>query len=130
MVLAAVYCGVLALAGGFESVFADGNIALPWLWFLFCIILLISAAVIVLFPLRASLPGTGRILYGVTLINDGFEYYPDWCGMMLREFDESIKTNLEHDYGLAKSIARHPRDQWSILIAQSLETDSIDRDNA
>ncbi len=72
---------------------------------------------------QQTTPRTGHVFYGVTLINDGYEYYPDWCAMMLREFDVSIKSKLEHDYGLAKSIARHPRDQWTILIAQSLETD-------
>jgi hypothetical protein len=124
MVVAAVCSGWVALV----SVLANEAVAL--LWLIVSIVLLISGAVIVLFPLRATTPDTGHVLYGVTLINDGYEYYPDWSAMMISEFDDSIKSNLEHNYVLAKSIARRPRDQWTSLIAQSLETDSLDRDDA
>lgn len=67
-------------------------------------------------------PSTDHILYGATLIDDGYAYYPDWCAMMLREFDESIESKMQQYYGIAKSIAEQPHDQWGSL-AQSFDTD-------
>ena len=115
MVVAAVGSGWIALVS------AALNSAVAVLWLIVCVVLLISAGALVLVPLPAT---TSRMLYGITLIDDGCEYYPDWCAMMLSEFADSTKSQLEHDYSLAKSIASHPRDQWPILIAKYLETDS------
>ena len=67
-------------------------------------------------------PGASHVYYGATLIDDGYAYYPDWCAMMLREFDESIDSRLEQYFDVAKSIAEQPRDQW-ISLAQSFGTD-------
>ena len=64
-----------------------------------------------------------HLLYGVTLIDDGYEYYSDWCAMMLREFDDAIEPALEHGHAVAVNIAENPRDQWDRLIAESLEAD-------
>jgi hypothetical protein len=72
---------------------------------------------------RQTPPNNSRVLYGTTLINDGYEYYPDWCSMMLREFGDVAKAQLKSDFDLAESIAPQPRDQWESLISQSLNSE-------
>lgn len=72
----------------------------------------------------AALPRSDRdavfILFGTSLIDDGYEYFSDWSGCMLREFDDSIELNLEHYHAIAKSTAQHPRDQWPVVIQELL----------
>lgn len=103
---------------------------------IFVILFLVGFAVIMAMSRKPRTAATGLqrvhggeyVLYGATLINDGYEYYPDWCSSMLREFDDSIEPKLEQYYSVAKSVAKHPRDQWPIQIAQYLEADQLDGD--
>ena len=64
--------------------------------------------------------------YGATLIDDGYDFYPDWCSSMLREFDDSIEPQLQSIYDAAKEIAQHPRDQWPPLIARHAKMHDAD----
>jgi len=67
------------------------------------------------------------IFHGATLIADGFEYFPDWSASMLREFDESIKPELEHYYQIARSVAGQPQEKWSSIIRKELDASEADR---
>ena len=61
------------------------------------------------------------LLYGITLIDDGYLHYPDWRSSMLREFDDHIDWKLEQYFEVAKGIAKHPRSQWQTHIEHHLE---------
>jgi len=52
------------------------------------------------------------VLHGASIIHDGHGYYPDWCAMMLREFDESATPYLERWFEAANFVAKHPQEEW------------------
>ncbi len=68
-------------------------------------------------------PAQTHIIYGASLINDGYEYFPDWGALMIREFDDRINPDLQRYFDAAKSIAEQPRDKWAYLISQSSKQD-------
>jgi hypothetical protein len=73
--------------------------------------------------------GCEYVLYGATLIDEGFRYYPDWCSQMLREFDVSIESDLEYYFQTAETVAKHPRDKWAILAREILIADRTTSDH-
>ena len=65
------------------------------------------------------------IMFGASLMSDGWHHFPDWCASMLREFDESIEPELENYFTASKFVSKHPSDQWS-LIAERRLWESVD----
>lgn len=64
--------------------------------------------------------------YGATLLKDGYGYYPDWCKLMLRQFDESIGPNLQTYFQLAREVAEQPYSQWGTVIEQHFAKNTDD----
>ncbi len=60
------------------------------------------------------------IIFGASLISDGWNHLPDWCTSMLREFDESIEPELENYFTASMFVSKHPRDQWSLIAERRL----------
>lgn len=65
--------------------------------------------------------------FGASLIDDGYEYFPDWSTSMIREFDDSVRLKLKHYYELSKSVAIHPRDKWPAIIQEQRTASRADR---
>ena len=78
---------------------------------------------------QPSVDGCEYVIYGATLINDGYRYYPDWRSSMLREFDGSIESDLEYYFQTAVAVAKHPRDKWAMLAEEILATDDATGDD-
>ena len=60
------------------------------------------------------------IIFGASLISDGWNHFPDWCTSMLREFDESIEPELESYFTASTFVSKHPSDQWSLIAERRL----------
>ena len=56
------------------------------------------------------------LLYGAELVDDGWDYFPDWSAAVMREYAATIpEETLKTLYALATAVKQQPRDEWEEL---------------
>ncbi len=60
------------------------------------------------------------IYYGVSLISDGYCFFPDWSASIVREFDAVSESKLVGYFEIAKAVSEHPKEEWIARIEECL----------